>query len=384
MRGITSRRTSVWIIGLALGALTAFSHNVQAQVEPSPKPIRIPDAPTCPTCSVTLRQIAILGAQEGPGELDGLPTAIREDRQGRFWVIPGWQEPPRVYSAKGEYLSTVGRKGEGPGEFTGAVNLTPLPGDSMLAVDQLSSRATVIGPDLKPHRFLMYPNGSRVDLVLRWPTSVVASGWVAARGQQGLPLHHVSLAARELKFLQPFSPDTAKWARQSDLWSWIQAAEGRGGFWSVNTYRYRFTQWSPERTVVADYERIADWFPPSDRRNAAGNPSTPPMPSLIRILSAADSRVWAIAKVPSPNWRRAWPVLAPGRSDVDTRRIAFENLYNSVVEEIDLKTARVLSRTHIAKLIIAGLEGNRVATYELNALGVPRIVIYALESSRTK
>jgi hypothetical protein len=380
MRGMICRRTSVWSIGVALNALTALSYSAHAQARP--KPVRIPDTPTCPGCSVTLRQIAILGAQEGPGELDGPPVAIREDRQGRFWVIPGWQDPPRIYSAKGEYLATIGRKGEGPGEYMGASTIVPLPGDSMLIVDDLLWRATVLGPDNKPHRSLIVTPGSHIEFVLKWPASVMARGWVPSRTQQGFPLHHVSLAGREMKFLQSFSPDTAKWARQFDLWSRVQPFEERGGFWSVNTFRYRFTQWSPDRTMLADYERVAEWFPKSDRRTGAGGPEVPPMPQLIRVMPTAGNRVWAIANAPSANWRQAWPIVPPGLSEIDYRKVAHEKLYDSVVEEIDLTSARVISRTRMSRWIIAGLDGGRVATYELSAFGVPRIVIYAIESRK--
>jgi len=344
--------------------------------------VRISDAPTCPTCSVVLQPIATLGGHEGPGEIDRQPLTIREDGLGRFWLLPGANEMPRVYSSKGDYIGSVGRKGGGPGEFLGPAALMPLPGDSMLIVDLFAARATVVGADLKPRRTMAFPRDIEPELAIAWPRSVMLQGWISTPQQAGLQLHRTSLAGQEPSFLQSFSPDSGQWRNQSDWSSVVRAVPARSGFWSYNTYRYRFTHWSTDGTMIADFEREATWFPRKDKVIPIGNTVTPPAPTLVRVIPGDEQRVWTIMNVPSPNWRRAWERVAKGSGDISVNSIAYENLYTAVVEEIDLKSARVLSRTRMEKWLIAAFDGGRVAAYEIDAQGVPRVVIYALVRRR--
>ncbi|MEO7999943.1 MAG: hypothetical protein ABI852_21000, partial [Gemmatimonadaceae bacterium] len=198
--------------------------------------------------------------------------------------MTGANELPRVYGAKGGYVGTVGRSGAGPGEFVGAASLMPLPGDSMLIVDPYASRATVVGADLKPRRTMVYPRDIQPEFALEWPRSVVLEGWIPTGAQAGRQLHNASLAGREPQITQSFSPDSLRWRRQYDLPAAVRAVAGAAGFWSFNTYRYRFSRWSASGKMIADYERDAGWFPRKDRIIPLGNTETPPPPTFVRII----------------------------------------------------------------------------------------------------
>lgn len=53
----------------------------------------------------------------------------------------------RYYDPAGTHVRTSGRRGEGPGEFQRPQRLIALPGDSVLVVDGMSGRASVLDPD---------------------------------------------------------------------------------------------------------------------------------------------------------------------------------------------------------------------------------------------
>jgi len=252
----------------------------------------------------------------------------------------------------------------------------------MLIVDVRSSRATVVGADLKPRRTMVYPRDVEPELALEWPRSVMLQGWIPTPEQAGLQLHRVSLAERDPKFLRSVSPDSSQWRSPFDWPSVVRAVAGRSGFWSYNLYRYRFTHWSADGNMIADFERDAPWFPRKDKVIPIGNTETPPVPNLVRVIPGDEQRIWTIVNVPSPSWQRAWERVAKGSGDISVNSIAFEDLFHSVVEEIDLKSARVLSRTRTEKWIIAAFDGGRVAAYEVDPRGIPRIVIYALVRRR--
>jgi hypothetical protein len=85
------------------------------------------------------------------GEMDGAPeytfsriadVVIAGD--GSIVVSDGIVEELRVYDADGTYVRTIGRRGEGPGEFAIAPSVAGVAGDTVFAFDDRSDRLTVL------------------------------------------------------------------------------------------------------------------------------------------------------------------------------------------------------------------------------------------------
>ena len=95
-------------------------------------------------------------------------------KDGRLVVVNGATSEIRFYSPSGGHLSTTGRKGQGPGEFQMPAGLWPVAGDSLLVVDALARRVTVIAPDgSTPRTYTLggvsgapIPVGGRVSMAL--------------------------------------------------------------------------------------------------------------------------------------------------------------------------------------------------------------------------
>jgi hypothetical protein len=66
---------------------------------------------------------------------------------GRIAVLNAGTQEVRFFGDDGQHLTTVGRRGEGPGEFVSPLGLWRLPGDSLLTWDTRTRRLTVLGPD---------------------------------------------------------------------------------------------------------------------------------------------------------------------------------------------------------------------------------------------
>ncbi len=65
---------------------------------------------------------------------------------GRLAVAAGGAREIRLYDAEGAYLTTLGRRGEGPGEFTALTRVWPLPGDSIMSYDRRLRRVSIFAP----------------------------------------------------------------------------------------------------------------------------------------------------------------------------------------------------------------------------------------------
>lgn len=81
-----------------------------------------------------------------PHEFFRVADATRLD-DGRIAVANRGSAEVRVYAPDGTHLRTVGRKGEGPGEFDRIESIHAFRGDSLLAWDFWLGRATMIDPE---------------------------------------------------------------------------------------------------------------------------------------------------------------------------------------------------------------------------------------------
>lgn len=89
----------------------------------------------------------IIGVENGPPELqfDGIMGVVLL-RDGRIAVGDMGTGEVRFYDADGKHLGSVGRPGQGPGEFGQILGMRPLPGDTLLVEDQ-PAHVELIAPD---------------------------------------------------------------------------------------------------------------------------------------------------------------------------------------------------------------------------------------------
>jgi hypothetical protein len=111
--------------GADLPVTAADSAPVQVLSESDPRMTLYTDTlPSCPSCEVHLDPIAVLGHVEDPVLLRDFPIVVRDGR-GRFHatVRNARDHEVIVYDTDGSVLRTIGRGGDGPGEFRSVADL---------------------------------------------------------------------------------------------------------------------------------------------------------------------------------------------------------------------------------------------------------------------
>ena len=328
-------------------------------------PITIPDAVSCTKCNIVTRPVATLGTADGPGSLSGgLPT-VRVDGRGRYWVIQEG-ELPFVYDANGRFLQAVGHKGNGPGEFENVNGALAVTGDSMSVWDD--NRLTVVDPSLVPRRIVRREPGWSLSAIAAWPTSVllVRTAWrreatwqMMARGsmegdavriQSGFGTTYEGIAAIE--------------QHRADV-SLVMS----GRFWAVESATYALRDWDLASGRSREFQRDAALF--------KNPPATGPKPAAAHVVQDSDGLVWVAVLVQAPTWRDAIP---KGGGEVSVKQIAWEKYYRTVVEVIDPKSARVVTRKPLDQIVLGFLPGNRAALYSVDADGIPRIQIIEMQT----
>lgn len=96
----------------------------------------------------TFTKLVRIGVSDGdPRYQFGSVSGLLLLSDGRVAVADRLAHNVRFYSADGEFLYATGKKGSGPGEFAGVIQLFLGPGDTVLAVDRQTQRGNRIGPD---------------------------------------------------------------------------------------------------------------------------------------------------------------------------------------------------------------------------------------------
>lgn len=101
-----------------------------------------------PKMDIELEEVFRLGGWDGgDDEFFGIVTDIEQDEEGNLYVLDSQLSEIKVYSAEGEYLNTIGREGEGPGEFRAAAGLFWMPDGRLGVMQAFPSRMVTLWPD---------------------------------------------------------------------------------------------------------------------------------------------------------------------------------------------------------------------------------------------
>ena len=95
--------------------------------------------------SFTLHEQLIIGDdEEAPSEyLFYYPEIVRTDSQGNIYVKDSRRADVRVFDANGRYVTTVGKRGEGPGELREVYGMHVDGDDRVIVADRMSRRFTI-------------------------------------------------------------------------------------------------------------------------------------------------------------------------------------------------------------------------------------------------
>ncbi len=106
-----------------------------------------PPEPLDPRKAVRFEEEASFGAEEsGPGAVYK-PGQFAIDGQNRVYIYESGEGTIKVFGEDGRFLKTVGRKGQGPGEFAQAFFLGFCPDGRLLVTDYQNRRTSFFGPE---------------------------------------------------------------------------------------------------------------------------------------------------------------------------------------------------------------------------------------------
>jgi len=336
---------------VCVGLLISLSNEMSSQTSPAgPREVVMRGVPNCGACGVSVQRAMTLAHDDW--SLAGF-VSIAGRAGGQLYVAP-LGSTIYVFSESGKFLRTIGRSGQGPGEFVAIRTIESTAGDSLLVFDELR-RFSLFSPSFSHIRTHVIPYAATSAINYR-DGSLVIAAMGRLRSDAGFPLHVrrpdgtaiLSFGVRD-PIVDPARPAMGRryvaLALDEDLWSAMADT-------------YHLEKWDRSGKLLATLIREAPWFPPpgpnvpkqkgQDGETRPHKLTEAPQAAVTGIQVAEDGHLWVLAAVASVDWRSRNLVVGEGVSYTPAK---LDDMYDSVLEEIDPLSGKILSSVRISQYI---------------------------------
>jgi hypothetical protein len=329
----------------------------------------------CSNCAIHADTLLQIRDPEGRAGL-AAPSGITRTSAGS-WVVTSFENPGRVslFSSTGRFVRTVGRTGDGPGEFRSATLATFGPGDSVWIFDSQLMRATVLDSSLRYARSFRVVASPPLDLVV-FPDSRIVIGAEYRTGERaGYPLHIIEPSGSLSRSIGTDAPAYHRGSPSVSRRSFWPASST--SIWTADIVRYRIQQWSLAGAKLKEIVRNVDWFRPHTTfPYPADRASQPPPPGVISVHQDSTGLLWTLVRVPDPRWKNA---VGP-RQNVLGRTVTGvldrDRYWDTLVEVLDPTTGNLVASLRV-DVVLQRFVANRSAFhYYEDSVGEPTIVIW--------
>jgi hypothetical protein len=239
----------------------------------------------CEGCVIHRTLVTTLGADNDSVLLGTSGTPLRTS-DGRYLAMPDDKSRLVVFDSTGKLTGTVGRPGQGPGEFSFVRGIALGPGDSLYVFESL--RIDVFTPRLAFARSIPVPKPAQnVSKLLPLRSGILVA---LAMQRDARDFIHVigPTGERRASFGGSILPvEECSWCGSRVI---TPAPEG-DKFITLPPHDYTIEHWTAEGAV----RRVSvesSWFPRETVRPE--RPGTRPSPVLVGITSDSAGHVWVI------------------------------------------------------------------------------------------
>lgn len=223
------------------------------------------NVPPVEAVGTTLDTLWSIGGGDDRGGLSfGGIADVAVDPAGRIWVVDFRRRQVHVLTREGKPIATLGRSGDGPGEFRLPFQVAVAKDGMAYIFDQYQARVSEFGPDLKYRRsFLLQPMLAAREMVVLDSTLLIGGldrnvGGIAATMHElhradGRPIRRYG------RILPARSPDIAREVGAGPL-----AVAANGVVWYVAPGPYRVSAYSATGELLLEAERPNDFLPPAE------------------------------------------------------------------------------------------------------------------------
>jgi hypothetical protein len=145
---------------LAVSAADAANWNGSEETRDGVVHVLNPATPAEAPETITPEEMWRMGGDEDDEEvIFGVLTSIATDAGGNVYLLDMQLSQVYVYSADGEYLNTIGREGEGPGEFRRAGDMFIAPDGNVAVMQRMPGKIVLLSTEGDPMGEWPMPGG---------------------------------------------------------------------------------------------------------------------------------------------------------------------------------------------------------------------------------
>ena len=331
------------------------------------------DFAICADCELELTELIRFGDADGPGTIGSVAPRVSWNMQLGYLVISSTSL--QVFDDHGRFVRRIGRRGDGPGEFSRVIDAHVVDG-RLVALDQAGSTWSIfsLAGEFIERRPYGYAPGPFVPI---GGNHVVVVSMDRSPDVAGLPLHlaDIDSGVPSLHFGSGQDRDRN---RENGPYSdnlTGSVASRPGTVWWGSAGSPRVEEWSTEDELLRVVDGELPWFP---EVTESIDPTTDPPSTLLRSI-ALDGReyLWMMVRTADPRWRDVeLERTADGYRIPPERRADY---LDTRLDIFDLEERRHIGRyvwdSPYARLINLGGEPT-VSVVEYDDEMVPQVVIY--------
>ena len=313
--------------------VTAVSLLVSSAISPTAvslhaqEPERVSGAVSCEVCRITLDTIASIGGLYGQGlGVVSEHSVVAMDGRGRFLVSELRENEFSVFDVSGRFIRTVGRPGEGPGEYRLGITQIVV-GPQLIHVFENHRGRTLLDDDwnvVQTHRFpgQVHPghayatDSEDIVMMANMPTPEGA----------GNSFHLLNRSGEMVSFGD--NPYGAV--------GFYVTGEGES-MWALQGLVNRVVRWrlGAEPQIVRTFDRTVEAFDrgPHDRRPGVAS-------NGIRIDESG--YLWLLWVTPDPEWTEPEVTAPQGREPPPQPPL--QEMFENYLDVFDPRTGRTLAR----------------------------------------
>ena len=270
--------------------LLAASSGPAAPSQAAQDPVRVSSDVVCAECVITIDTVLTLGGLDGEGmEAIDITSSIVVDARERILITSIFHQKIYVFDMAGRFLRTVGRQGEGPGEYFRISHINA--GPQYIHVFEAHRGRTLLDHDFQFVRRDRFPGQVTQSFVT--DSEVVAfAAWVPTPAAAGHKLHLLAPSGE----MESYGGDDSV-RRTQVRFGGVVTGDG-ASLWIKEYESTRVTRWDllPKPTIARIWDRTVDEWDRHDR-----GPNIFPTPFNNGAM-LDESGLWIVWNAPDPGW----------------------------------------------------------------------------------
>lgn len=343
--------------------------------------VRIFDRPTCPRCTISVTPIIQLGEGAGPGTIDHMQSTGVRTSQGHYLVIGSYSTSIKVFGPDARFRRTIGRAGDGPGEYRGIAAIRLDAGDSLHVFDNMNRRHTVLAPGLTFVRSSVLPFAPGLAVAPDGQGQWVFNASLRTPAQIGLPLH---LVGGDGRLLRSFGSESGAYRPDIPfLTSRAIAPAGTSRIWSAHRVQYVIDLIDvASGQIVKQLIREAHWFPSRLRPTVHNAVVGQPEPFVLSVAEDAGGLLWVFIGVADSQWRST--VRPPGPGAPHGEIVDEQAYWNTRIEVLDPTRGTLVAAREIPTYLRYMIASDIAGTVLLDDDDHPRLHFWRLGLSQPR